>query len=49
VGKPVVSFGKEASYKKLKVLEEIVKILDRLPRAPRGTATRLVRADRDSH
>jgi len=44
-----MSSGREASYKKLKVLEEIGKILDNLPRAPKDTATRLVRADRDSH
>jgi len=44
-----MSPGREASYKRPKVLEEIEKILDKLPRAPKGTATRLVRADRDSH
>jgi len=44
-----MSSGREANYRKLKVLEEIGKILDKLPRAPRGTAARLVRADRDSH
>jgi len=44
-----MSSEREASYKRLKVLEEIKKILDRLPRAPKGTAVRLVKADRDSH
>jgi len=36
-------------YKKLKALDEVNKILDKLPKAPRGTAARLVRMDRDSH
>lgn len=32
-----------------KVLDEVVEYIKTLPEAPRGTAERLVRGDRDSH
>ena len=35
--------------KKRKVLQEVVAYIQALPTAPRGTARRLVREDRDSH
>jgi len=36
-------------YRKKKVLEEVVAYIQNLPEAPRGTAEKLVREDRDSH
>jgi len=36
-------------YRKKKVLEEVVAYIQSLPEAPRGTAEKLVREDRDSH
>ena len=35
--------------KKRKVLQEVVSYIQTLPEAPRGTAQKLVREDRDSH
>jgi len=35
--------------RKRKVLDEVVEYIKTLPEAPRGTAARLVREDRDSH
>ena len=32
-----------------RVLEEARRVIERLPETPRGTATRYVRGDRDSH
>jgi len=32
-----------------RVLNEVIKYIESLPEAPRGTASRLVREDRDSH
>ena len=32
-----------------KVLEEVRRVIEQLPEAPRGTVTRYVREDRDSH
>ncbi|RLE64152.1 MAG: hypothetical protein DRJ47_08375 [Thermoprotei archaeon] len=36
-------------HKKKKVLREVVAYIQTLPEAPRGTAQKLVREDRDSH
>ena len=34
---------------RLKVLNEVRKVIEQLPEVPRGTVTRYVREDRDSH
>lgn len=36
-------------YKKKKALQEVVAYIQTLPTAPKGTAQKLVREDRDSH
>ena len=36
-------------HKKRKVLQEVVTYIQSLPEAPKGTAQKLVREDRDSH
>lgn len=35
-------------YKRMRVLEEIDRVLEKLPTTPHGLAARLVREDRDS-
>ncbi len=41
--------SKIEEYKKRKVLQEAVAYIQSLPAAPKGTAQKLVREDRDSH
>ncbi|WP_088855738.1 type II toxin-antitoxin system VapB family antitoxin [Thermococcus siculi] len=36
-------------YRKRKALQEVVSYIQTLPEAPKGTAQKLVREDRDSH
>jgi len=38
---------KVRTYKRIKVLEEVDRILEQLPETPRGLADRLVREDRE--
>ena len=38
---------KVRTYKRIKVLEEVDRILEQLPETPRGLADRLVRKDRE--
>jgi len=46
----IVAFIEERirTYKRLRALQEIDKILEGLPETPRGLAAKLVREDRDS-
>ena len=41
--------SKIEEYKRRRVLKEVVAYIQTLPTAPRGTAERLLREDRDSH
>ncbi|HID42555.1 MAG TPA: hypothetical protein EYP30_02065 [Archaeoglobaceae archaeon] len=41
--------SKIEEHKKRKVLQEVVAYIQTLPEAPKGTAQKLVREDRDSH
>lgn len=41
--------SKIEEHKKRKVLQEVVAYIRSLPEAPKGTAQKLVREDRDSH
>ena len=41
--------SKIEEYKRRRVLKEVVAYIETLPTAPKGTAERLVREDRDSH
>ena len=36
-------------YRKKRILEKVVAYIQNLPEAPKGTAEKLVREDRDSH
>ena len=41
--------SKIEEHKKRKVLQEAIAYIQSLPKAPKGTAQKLVREDRDSH
>jgi len=46
----VVAFIEERvrAYKRLKTLQRVDEVLEKLPETPKGLASRLVRGDRDS-
>ena len=47
----IIAFIEERvrTYKRMKALQEITRMLEELPETPRGLAGRIVREDRDRH